>query len=528
MKFNNILKISLIAFVLFSFNSCLKDLDTEPFYGLNTESVYKDPNNYIHVLAKLYAGLSLTGNKGPSDSPDISTSTIDEGSSSYLRVLWNLQELPTDEAICGWSDTGIPEMNFGTWSSETVWIKGMYYRIYYQITLCNEFISQTSDSKMSDRGFNDADKAKIVTYRNEARFLRALSYYHQLDLFRSGPFVTEDNAGETSLPRQIFKEELFNYVESELKAVENSLPEPKQNQYGRADKAAVWTLLAKLYLNAEVYVGQNRYTDAVTYSKKVIDSGVFSLDGNYEHLFLADNHLSNEIIFPVPYDGINTQSWGGTTYLVHASIGGNMIDSDYGVVSGWGGLRAKRSLFELMDSSNDSRYMFFSDGQQADVDTISSFYNGFGVEKWKNLDRNGVKGKDPNQTFVDIDFPLFRLADVYLMYAEAVLRGGSGGDAGTALNYVNAIRTRAYGNSSGNFASIDLNNLLDERARELYWEGYRRSDLVRFGKFTNNSYLWQWKGSTRTGTSIDDYRSVYPIPAADLVANPNLKQNLGY
>jgi hypothetical protein len=122
------------------------------------------------------------------------------------------------------------------------------------------------------------------------------------------------------------------------------------------------------------------------------------------------------------------------------------------------------------------------------------------------------------------------LGDVYLMYAEAVLRGGSGGDAATALNYVNQIRERAYGDTGGNISTGDLtlDFILDERARELYWEAQRRTDLIRFGKFSGGDYLWEWKGAVKDGRSIDAKFDIFPIPAADVIANPNLTQNQGY
>jgi hypothetical protein len=131
---------------------------------------------------------------------------------------------------------------------------------------------------------------------------------------------------------------------------------------------------------------------------------------------------------------------------------------------------------------------------------------------------------------VDTDYPLFRLADVYLMYAEAVLRGATSGNATTALGYVNALRTRAYGNANGNITSaqMTLDFILDERARELYWEGYRRTDLIRYSKFTGSAYLWPWKGKVAAGATTETFRDLYPIPSNDLGANPTLKQNPGY
>jgi hypothetical protein len=139
------------------------------------------------------------------------------------------------------------------------------------------------------------------------------------------------------------------------------------------------------------------------------------------------------------------------------------------------------------------------------------------------------KGVNPDQTFVDIDYPLFRLAEMYLIYAEGTLRGGSG-NIGTATGYINSLRNRAYGNSSGNItdANLTLDFILDERARELYWEGHRRTDLIRYNQFAEGSYLWPWKGGVANGAAISDFRKLFPIPVSDLTANPKLKQNPGY
>ena len=158
-----IISSSFLVLSLFAFYSCTKNLNQSPAYGLNSEVVYSDPNNYINVLSKLYSGLSMTGLQGPAGQADIAG--IDEGFSAYVRVLWNLQELPTDEAVCGWNDPGIPTLNKMQWNADDGWVKGMYYRIYYQITLCNEFIYQSRDERLDERGFSDADKEMIRMYR---------------------------------------------------------------------------------------------------------------------------------------------------------------------------------------------------------------------------------------------------------------------------------------------------------------------------------------------------------------------------
>lgn len=506
--------------------SCKKQLNQKPLFGLNAEVVYGDPENYIQVLAKLYSGLSMTGLQGPAGKGDIAG--IDEGFSAYVRVLFNLQELPTDEAVCGWNDPGIPELNKMTWSPETSWIKGMYYRIYYQITLCNEFIRESSEEKMDERQFSDADKQTIRVYRNEARFLRALSYYHALDLYGNVPFVTEEDKVGAYQPPMISRADLFNYIETELKDIEAGMLNPTAAPYGRASSTAAKFLLAKLYLNAQVYAGVNRYAECADYCSQIINSNAYQLDDNYTDLFRADNHTSPEIIFPVVYDGLYAQTWGGTTFLVCASLGGSMVAADYGVNGKWSGLRATAPFVDKFpDTTQDSRFQFYTNGQTKEITSLSTFTQGYALPKFQNKTSTGSSASNNGTSaFVDIDFPMFRLADVYLMYAEAAMRGA--GDQGTALNYVNLLRERAYGNSTFNFASLTLNDILDERARELHWECTRRTDLIRFNLFTGGDYLWPFKGGAIAGTSVSDHLNLYPIPTSDLALNLNLEQNPGY
>jgi hypothetical protein len=510
--------------LLFSTQSCKKQLNQKPKYGLNSEVVYEDADNYINVLAKMYAGLSLSGIKGPAGNADIAG--IDEGFSQYVRLMFNMQDVPTDAAVCGWADAGIPEMNTMEWSAENPFVKAMYFRIYYQITLCNEFIREASDEKMEERGFSESDKANIRTYREEARFLRALSYYHAVDLFGNVPFITEENKVGAFIPERIKRADLFAYIESELKDMETKLLSPTAAPYGRASSAAAQFLLAKLYLNAEIYSGTQRYADCAIYADKVINSGAFTLDNNYQEIFLADNHTSPEIIFPVTYDGKYTQTFGGTTFLTYAAVGGSMVASNYGINGGWGGLRATQQHVNLYpDSMLDSRYLFFRTGHSPNVDTLSDFKKGYALPKYKNKTSAGDNGSNTTG-HVDIDFPMFRLADAYLMYAEAVLR--SGGNVALGEQRFNAIRTRAYGTSAFNINGITLQDILDERGRELQWECTRRTDLIRYGLFTGGAYLWNFKGGEPGGTSVSSHLNLYPLPTSDIVLNPNLIQNPGY
>ncbi len=525
-KLFKILGLLMVSSVLLT--ACTKDLNRVPPYDFSSAQVYKDLAGYKQVLAKLYAGLSLTGNSGPDGQGDIRG--IDEGFSSYLRQYWQAQELSTDEAVIAWNDATIKDFHFMTWGSSDVFLRALYYRIYFQITLCNEFIRESSPAKLAERNITGADATEIGYFRAEARFLRALSYYHAMDLYGNVPFVTENDAVGAFLPPRITRANLFNYVESELTTIENELKTAKGNEYGRADKAAAWALLSRLYLNAEVYTGANKYTEAITYANKVIASP-YSLITNYRNLFLADNNVTgaNENVFTITFDGSKSRTWGGTTYLVHAPIVGTMNPNTHGVDFGWGGIRTTKQFVQIFGGpAGDSRMNFYTSGQNLDINDVGTATDGYGIIKFRNVTSTGANGSNP--TWTDTDFPMFRLPELYLNYAEAVLRGGAGGNSAQALTYINALRQRAYGNGSGdvNPSQLTLQFILNERAKELHWEGVRRTDLIRYGQFTEGTYLWQWKGNTLNGQAVGSHRKIYPIPASDMTANPNLIQNPGY
>ena len=502
------------------------DLTTEPKSSVSGGTVFSDPSSYRAFLAKLYAGLSVTGQEGPAGSADISG--IDEGFSQYLRQYWSLQELPTDEAIIGWGDPGLPEMNRQEWTASNPFVAALYYRIFFQVALVNEFMRETADDRMAQRGASAELRAQVEQYRAEARFLRALSYWHAADLFGNVPLVTEANRSGAEPPPQATRQEIFAFVETELRAIQPQLPAVGQAEYGRADQGAAQMLLAKLYLNAQVYTGAARYADARAAAEAVIGSGAYQLDDNYQHLFLADNHTSPEIIFPITFDGRRTRTWGGMTFLAHAAVGGNLNAASYGLDGGWWGLRLKPEGYNLYPSNGaDQRSSYFVMQKSVAITDVGDFFQGVAAPKFRNITSSGAAGSHP--TFPDTDFPMFRLADAYLIYAEAVLRGG-GGSRAQALAYVNQLRTRAYGNASGNItdAQLTLDFILAERGRELLWEAHRRTDLVRYGRFTGGAYVWSFKGGPPAGKATDPYLDLYPIPAAELSANPNLDQNPGY
>lgn len=522
------------AFLLLSvgvFQSCTKKLDLSPTNDVTSETVYATPLGYKQVLAKVYGAFALTGNAGPAGNGDVQG--IDEGFSDFYRLYWKAQELSTDEAVIAWGDAGIQDFHNMNWSPNNSFLTGLYYRSLYQITLCNDFIRESADAKLSERGISGGDATNIKQYAREARFLRAYQYWVLMDLFGNPPFVTETSLIGGAPPPQATRSQIFGYVESELKAIEAEMPAARSNEYGRADRGAVWALLARLYLNAGVYTGTARWADAATYAKKVIDAG-YTLVSDYRWLMLADNQQNaNEFIFTINYDGLKTQGFGGTTFLNHASVGGSMPATTYGVGGGWGGIRTTKNLVNLFPDvagTNDKRAQFYTAGQSLEITKQTEFTEGYAVTKFRNVTRSGAIGQSAD--YADIDMPLFRLAEMYLIYAEATLKGGAtgGGDAALALQYINNLRTRAYGNTNGNISAGQLTQdfILDERARELYWEGHRRTDLIRYNKFVESTYLWPWKGGAASGTGVSAVRKLYPLPSRDVNVNQNLVQNPGY
>ena len=501
-----------------SLTACIADLDQMPQTDSQTTAdvVYGSEQGYRSALAKLYASFVIAGQEQGGGDEDLSSNS----GYDLLRGYFNLQECPTDEVAGTWlSGDKIEGLTYMSWDASDPWVADTYYRCYYTIALCNEFLSHATAQAVSGN-------ASLTAYRAEARFLRALAYYYVLDLFGQGPFVDETMGVGSYIPERYSNKQLFDFVESELKDItESGLVDAASQEYGRASKSAGSALLAKLYLNAEVYGAGAHYTECIASCKDVIAAG-FSLESDFAKLFNADNDKrTNEIIFPFVVDAVNTVSWGATTYIVCGECGNSSSQdpAKYGLTGGWGMFRVRGEIPALY-SEGDSRYMFYTDGQEQWLSkAIDDQSQGYFGEKFSNLNDNGEAASNTGAVGADIDFPVFRLADVYLMLAESVLRGGSGASEAEALQYVNKLRERAYGSSDGNLGELTLQFILDERARELMWECTRRTDLIRYGQFTGGEYKWQWKGGVVDGRATDSKYNVYPIPTAELSANPNLK-----
>lgn len=559
-------KIMIYVFVLLCAGwipaGCMSDLDTMPLDDnqLVSEQVYRTKEGYTGVLAKCYSSLILTGQKG-GDGGDGDLEGANEGYSGYVRLLFYLQELPTDNFVMPSSSNGLRKcLNLQWDASNASVIQWTYSRLYMSIAYCNELLRECTEDKIKGRGLWEEMKDDYKYYRTEARFIRAYCYSMLCDLFGAVPYIDE-YTGVKDIPEQWSRKDIFDYAVSEAEACAQELKEPGQNVYARVDKVAAWFLLARMHLNEEAWTGNNGYRKAYEYAKKVIDDGTYPLASDYRHIFLADNRTCREIIWPLAQDGLRAQSSAGTNFYVKAFVNGPM-DELYktGVGSkGWGNVRAKTTLVDAFDpadvvfrtddtwgnTKNDKRAQFMTalpnqtkETWDVSLNMTSTFTCGYGYIKWRNVTRNDEESAS-GTTYTSIDFPLFRTGDAYLMAAEAILRGG-GGSRGEALNYVNEIRMRAYmsdkyaqngirsdvsGKIGDNELSLDF--ILAERQRELASELVRRTDLIRFGLFTDGKN-WDWKDGARLGNDVDGKYRLFPIPEVERTNNPYLEQNEGY
>jgi hypothetical protein len=479
----------------------MKDLDVKPINpntilagNLGDSAVYMQ-----EALGKIYASFILPGQGGGKDDnngPDIAAQ--DPNFTTITRSLWNLQEITTDEAICGWGDAGIADLNTQTWSSTNQFLTALYQRLSLSITYANDFIRTT----------NGNSDPKVIRYNAEARFLRALAYYYSMDLFGNPPFTTDADGVGKFFPKQIERAKLFNYIVSELHGIEDKLGDISNST--QASKSSCWMLLARVYLNAEVYTGTAKWDSCKIYCDKVISSGKFSLAPNYRKNFSADNdrsHNNPEMIFAIEQDGVHTQGYVGTTFIIESSSDAVYLRAedfhDLTSNTNWNGNRSRKDFLNVMVDTiatygnvpipasdpffaqcKDKR-VYLRMKKSINIPSASSSGDyGVGVYKFTAKNADGSRADNYSPAYASTDFPIFRYADALMMRAEA------------------------------------LHNLGNE--------AQRRTDLVRFGQFTNGSYNWTWKGGVLNGTITDSHLNIFPIPGDEVSANPNIKQNPGY
>lgn len=503
--------------------ACTDDLDQKPVIGNTSDKVYADIEGYRSVLAKIYSSYSLIGAERGGGSADISSETGQD----MMRVLFNLQELPTDEAAYKYlSGDNLQNITYMQWDATDTWVSDAYYRLYYIIALSNEFLRYTGEDAIA--GFDEATRQQIRTYALEARFMRAYTYAWVLDLFGKGAFVTEDTPMTAFIPEAYDGTALYNFIMGELEAIAPEMP--ANPTYARAGQGAAYALAARLAINGHVYTGTSHAQEALDYAKKVMALG-YSLEEDYSKLFNADNdRRTNEIIFAFATDNANSATWGSATYIIAGSCPNNGEDQtgNYGIGTAWGNFSTRGELPALF-AEGDARARFVTDGQdQYFTGAIETASMGYYSMKWTNLNDLGEQACTTD-IGVNTDLPAFRLAEIYMIAAEAVLRGATGMSRTEATELVNAVRVRGYnGDEAGKIseAQLNLDFIIDELGREFYFELRRRTDLVRFDRFAGSNYNWQWKGGVLDGRGVDKRYNIYPIPMAELSANPNLKNEL--
>ena len=542
----------IIIFIAATFivTACVNDLNTLPLNKTEPISEYvygSDEQSYMSGLARLYFQFATN------DLTDLQQ--MDGGASELVRAFWSVQETTADAAKCSWeNDAWVRDLNTNTWNdAQNDAVYAVYVRTLQGVSYVNEYLRQTTPEKLSSRGVDDALNAKIQTFRAEARFIRAYLYWIALDCFGSVPFSTETSPfGGTYMPPQVSRTQLFDYCVSELEYLisDQSPMLPPRALYPRADKGSAAGLLARLYLNSEVYTGVARWSEAKAVCEKIFDMG-YSLCPDYASLFRGDNgenpQARNEFLWAVAYDSGSTESYGGTTYLLAASLASTDItdtSKPNGQVNGWAGLRVPYEYvsryFDVSGQdyvsgsynvSDERGKVFYIKGRKESMrDALYIFMNGWSCLKFNNIPHDQTEEEflptANTEGFSDVDFPMIRLAEIYLIYAEACMHAG-----GDALSQIDALRQRAgvLPSVSATGIVIDSEFLIAERARELMWEAHRRTDLIRFGLYNTDEYLWPYKGGdSYEGQGFPEYRNIFPIPPTELATNKALKQNPGY
>lgn len=538
--------------------SCVNDLNISSIDPQSSSS-YGD----MELLAKIYSTLGLTGQRGPAGNGDISS---DEGESGFYRTTFNLQELCTDECAWAWqTDADIPQITNIEWTSSSPRVQWAFQRLAFDVTLCNFYLTNTEDK---------AEDPQYKLYRAEVRFLRALHLWYFLDLWGKAPFKTTYDIYE--LPVEKAGKDLYDWIDKELTEIEPQMAEVGEfnntANFGRADRGAAYMLHARLALNSEVYTNGavKDYQKAIDYCDLL--EGKYELskaDKNgytgYEQVFMADNdenpQAMKEIILPIRQDGVKTKCYSGANYLVSST---RITGMPYmGTNNGWSCNFARAALvkkfFSNLDDcplatekapdnateadiialdeaagtttkdvqrkANDDRALFYSGCggglRSIEFEQIAGFNSGLSIVKWNNIRTDGAPTS--HVEFPDVDIPLIRYAEMFLTRAEAKFR--LSGDPQQARADIEVLRSRAGASTP---ATITEQFIIDEWCREFYMEGRRRSDLNRFGLFTGDKYIWDFKGGVAEGKSVADYFKVYPIPADDIRGNENLNQNEGY
>lgn len=490
------------------------DLDEQIYSQLPADGFFVDEESLLKNVGRAYAWLSS-----------------DSWSNGYLQHMgvWMNDMVTTDECI-------IPYREGGLWWDNGVWVQDHQHTWDYThdgvwrtysfvmdgVTRCNQILFQIKESKVEFDGMD-----KLIA---EVKMVRAYLYLKGIDWFRNLPLVTDFE--DTELPSQVSPQTLFDFIEKEIKDNVQFLEDaPTSENYGRVTKAAAYTMLAKLYLNSEIWTGKAMWSEASAACDEVMKFSTLELEDDYFANFSVHNESSKEIIWAIPLEASITNTFPLHNITLQTlsqqtfNIKNFCWDGACGMEWLWNSYeendKRRNSWLEGPQYAKDGTPLMVSPGRQLNYTPyVGPIYNqtdpalldsGVRMCKWEYEDGLSFQA-------MSNDFPIYRLADVYLMKAECLMRMNSGVADKEALSYAKKVRDRA-GASDYDAGSLTLDELLRERARELCWEGHRRQDQVRFG-----TYSKPWDNKTNT----DEYRDIYPIPKKAMTTNTKLEQNPGY
>lgn len=543
-KFLKYVSMACVALVM---TSCVQDLNTVPIDKNSTTGFNQDA-----LFTKIYATLGTTGQTGAAGAGDVDD--IDEGVSGLFRVTWVLNGFPTDEGWWIWKDVGVDQVREMTWDGENALVKCLYFRCMIDAKYCNHFLAMA-----------DSTTQKDLDQRAEVRFIRALNYWYLLDMYRYIPYMEKESTDPNNYPVFYTRKQMYEWLEPELIDLTTKLPANRLGKY-RVDQAAAWLLLARLYLNAGIYLELEEsewgpyMQKAITASDNALGYGyalhdvepkIAKGDGTrfsaYQQLFMGDNDKNgaqNEAVLLVYQDGKYCRSYGGVQYAIAATRDGGMVP--WGVSTSWKCFRSspefvykfvekdkagkiKANEYEMPihpDVMDDRAILCSSVKKNANKWNLtggkaSDFYASWACPKFTALYSTADSLKhalNSDSEWPDTDIPLMRIAEAYMTKAEALYRTG---DPTGALNIINnVIRKRAHA-AALNALTPDI--LCDEWCREFWGEGRRRIDMIRFNRFAGekaNDSGYTWEG--RPGKA-DKIRNWYPVPSDDKRTNPNFK-----
>ena len=548
-----------VAGAALSMGSCVDDLDLNPSdpRSIVSEQFKENPEQYMkQLIADCYLQFATYGVNG-----DASVQKFDGGMSTFQRAVFLLEEAMTDEASWIPNDADYGLFQYGIIPANNTVIMGTYSRLFINIACCNQFIQTVNDGYFAIEG-NERLEALAKELVRQARILRAGAYYYAIDCFGDVPYMDE-NTPMAVKGVQMGRAEITNKVISELETIVAEYKAENPNQraaYGYVGLDVAEALLVKFYLNAEVYTGTPNWTACISHAEAIIDrlkgtgfKGT-GLANNYHQNFAVNNDKLaiggagdvNEIIWTIPQANPQLLSYANGTFMLNGWVGTSTEDNTWQCDplalyntknSGWKCIVARREFVEKFDwdatysVSPDVRtklWMTAANGFGIDnVSLTQADYgnNGFLAVKFTNyaLDDNGeidTKASPEPTDQLGIDYPMIRLAEIYLSAAEAYLNTGN--DA-KALEYTNYIRERA---GMPAFTSLTTVLLRDERCRELYTESTRRTDLIRYGQWISG-YTWAWKNNRQQGGDFASNFNLFPIPSS-VVSRNGLKQNPGY